>query len=74
MHHPDPGQLAGKLVRDGQGAVGAGVVGDGDPEGVREGPCQIGVQTPDAAGQVGLLVVDGDHDIEDGLVRTDVDG
>jgi hypothetical protein len=34
----------------------------------------VGVQTPEAAGQVGLLVVDGDHDVEDGLVRTDVDG
>ena len=60
----DAGQLAGQRRRRSRGGVGAGVVGDGDPEGVREVRGQVGVQAPDARLEVGLLVVDGDDDVE----------
>jgi hypothetical protein len=49
-----------------EGGVGAGVVGDRDAEGVGEGGGQVGVQAAHAPLQVGLLVVDGDRQVEDG--------
>jgi hypothetical protein len=50
-------QVVDELVRHLERAVGAGVVGDRDPEGVGERPGQVRVQPAHAAGQVGLLVV-----------------
>lgn len=63
-------QLAGEPGRDEWGGVGAGVVGDGDPERVRKMVEKVGVQPADGALEVALLVVDGDDDVEhrgDGL-------
>ena len=48
---------------DGRG-VGAGVVGDRDPVAVGELRGQVGVEPPDRRLEVGLLVVDGDDDVE----------
>ena len=56
--------LAGQRPRDRRGGVGAGVVGDRDPVAVREVRGQVGVQAPDRRLEVGLLVVDGDDDVE----------
>ena len=46
-------------------AVGAGVVGDGDPEGVGQVLAQVGVQAAHAALPGRFLVVDGDHDVDE---------
>ncbi len=59
----------GERPGDGPGAVGAGVVGDRDPEAEREGAVQIGVEPPDAGLEVSLLVVDGDGDVDLGSGR-----
>jgi hypothetical protein len=49
-----------------EGGVAAGVVGDGDAERVGEGGGQVGVQAAHAPLEVGLLVVDGERQVEDG--------
>jgi hypothetical protein len=51
------------------GAVAAGVVGDGDAEGEREAVRQVAVEAPDAGLQDVLLVVDGDHDLDQVAAR-----
>ena len=61
-----PRQLLGQVGGHRPGAVGAGVVGDGDAEGVGERLPQVGVQPPDAGPERHLLVVDGDDHVEDG--------
>src|SRR6185503_6633700 len=73
VDHAYPRQVVGQLLGDGERAVRAGVVRDRDAEGVGKGLREVGVQAPDAAREVGLLVVDRDHDVEDGLVRAGVD-
>ncbi len=65
---PYGGDLVDRLVEPGgdlRGAVGARVVGDGDAEAVGEGPGEVVVKPPDTGFEVGLLVVDGDDDVED---------
>ena len=59
-----PGSSPASAPGDRRGGVGAGVVGDRDPEAVRELRGQVGVQPPDRRLEVGLLVVDGDDDVE----------
>jgi hypothetical protein len=61
---PDRGELTGQTQGDLQRPVGTGVVGDRDLEGVRERAGQVLVQAGDAADEIGLLVVDRDHDVE----------
>ena len=76
-------ELAGRARRAiAEGAVGAGVVGDGDPEAEREAP-RSGSRAGGArsAARSRLLVVDGDHDVDDrghgartGLVGEELEG
>ena len=63
-HGRDRRDLAGQRPGDRRGGVGAGVVGDRDPEAVGELRGQVGVQPPHRRLEVGLLVVDGDDDVE----------
>ena len=67
-HHPHLVVLVGEPVRHQGRAVGAGVVGDRDAEGVRQ-PGQVLVDPRDRPGEVHLLVVDRDHHVERGCVR-----
>jgi len=48
------------------GAVGAAVVGDGDPVAEGEALVEVVVQAPDARAERGRLVVDRDDDVHDG--------
>jgi hypothetical protein len=63
--HLDAGQLGGHPPGHRDGAVGAGVLRDGDPERIRELGGQVGVQPAQAGLEVGLLVVHGDDDVDD---------
>ena len=58
------GSSRGEPVGDLRRGVGAGVVGDDDPPAERELGGEEAVQTPDAVLQPGLLVVDGDDDVD----------
>ena len=60
------GHIARQPAGDLPGQVGAGVVGDRDPEGVRQDGAQVGVQAQHAALQGRLLVVHRDHDVDGG--------
>jgi hypothetical protein len=63
-HVGDRVELGGEPFADRRGAVLAGVVGDHDAEGVGEGPGAVVMQAADTALQGGLLVVDGDRDLD----------
>jgi hypothetical protein len=62
--HLDAGQFRREPARDRRGRVGAGVLGDRDPERVRQLLAQVRVQSPQARLEVGLLVVHGDDDVD----------
>ena len=64
VHGAHPGKAALEGAGDVPGAVGAGVVGDGDPEGEGKLRAQIGVQASHARFEFAFLVVDGDHDLD----------
>jgi hypothetical protein len=61
-----PGKHVRERLCDLRRAVSAGVVGDDDEPGDRKIIRQIGLQLEDAALQLRLLVVDGDHHIHRG--------
>ena len=63
-HHPHVRQFAGQRAGDPRCVVGAGVVGDGDPEREREVLAQMAVQPVDRVSQHGLFVEHRDDDIE----------
>jgi hypothetical protein len=65
-HRADPRELLLEPTGERPGAVGAGVVGDRDPRGEREGGLEERVQAADARLEVDLLVVHGDDDVDDG--------
>ena len=62
----DLGVSFGQGVGDGGGSVGGAVVGHGDAPGVGHMPAEVGQQGLHAAGQVMLLVVDGEDDVDQG--------
>ncbi len=66
VDHPHVVDFAREQLRDLHGVIGARIVGDGDPGRERESVTQVGVQPPHADAQVGLFVVDGDHDVQHG--------
>ena len=59
----------GEAVRDREGAVGAGVVGDGHPARVGQVRGEVGVQAAHAGLEVALLVEHGHDDVEHGVAR-----
>jgi hypothetical protein len=59
----DRGELTGQREGLRPGAVGAAVIRDGDPRGEREAVIQVGVEPPDARGQLALFVADGNDDL-----------
>jgi hypothetical protein len=61
----DPRQLGRDPSGDLERGVGAGVLGDRDPEGVGELLGEVRVQPAQARLEVGLLVVHGDDDVDD---------
>jgi hypothetical protein len=62
-------ELRGQPVRDVEGAVGRGVVGDGHPRRVREGLVQEGPHGPHGALEARGLVVYRDHEVQDWAPR-----
>ena len=69
VRHPQPGdvvEVAVQLAHHLPGAVGAGIVGNGDPERAGQRPAQMLVQPAHARAHGPDLVVDGNDDVEDG--------
>ena len=64
MDNPDTRQFRGKASCHRKCAVSARVVGDGDPEGIRERRHEVGVYSSYARLEVRLLVVDRDDQVE----------
>ena len=64
MYRPDPGKFDAHLLRYGERAVGARVVGDGDDERKGEVTGQIRVQLADAVRQDFRLVIGRDGDLD----------
>ena len=62
---PNAGQLECERAGDVPGAVGAGVVDDGDPRRKREARVEVGAEPADVGLEVALFVVDRNGDIDD---------
>jgi hypothetical protein len=67
MHRPDPGKFCAQLPSQGEGAVGARVVGDGDNEMKGKVAGQTRVQAADVAGQDFLFVVHRNSDLDEAI-------
>jgi hypothetical protein len=72
MQYSDLLKFVGEGLRALERGVGAGVVGDGYAEAARKCAAQVVVQRSHAELELLLLVVDGDHDLDDrcGVSRT----
>ena len=64
MTCPDIVEFEGELVGNAGGAVGRGVVRNGDPKGQRNTRREVVVQSNDRPAQFSFLVVHGDDDVQ----------